>query len=328
MFQVTLSTPSHNGLPFLAGAKDRMKITVLIHNLNRELAIERCLSSVAKQTYRPLEVVILEAGSTDNSLAVIQQACEGMRRVGIEARVVLCPQMGVAASRNFAARHASGDLLCFIDNDAAFASSDRLCEAVKLFTGSRRLALVSFQVLKANTDEVDPVTWVFHRPPAIWSGRKFKTFVFTAGACCIRADAFWEAAGFWDHLRYGREEEELGLALVDKGWELLYSPAVAIRHYPEPRGRMSLAEQRFGELRNGILVLWRRVPIPLALLAIAGRICTMSLTARRERNSVRRLIGAVPQALVEWRRSHLRRFPVTFKSALRYAALHVPGKIA
>ncbi len=300
-----------------------MKISVLIHNLNRASAVERCLSSVAKQVYRPLEVVILDAGSTDNSPTVIEQACQGMRRAGIEARVVLCPQMGVAASRNLAARHASGDLLCFIDNDAAFASSDRLCQVVKLFTGSRRLALVSFQVLKADTDAVDPVTWVFRRPSAIWRDRQFKTFVFNGTGFCTRANAFREARGFWDHLRYSREEEDLALALVDKGWEMLYSPAVAIRHYPEPHGRMSLAERRFTELRNGILVLWRRLPTPFAVLAIAGRICTMALTARRERNSVRLLIGAIPQAAQDWRRSHLRRFPVTFKSVWRYAALHL-----
>ena len=293
-----------------------MKISVLIHNLNRASALGRCLSSVAKQAYRPLEVVVLEAGSTDDSPTVIQQACQGMRRAGIEARIVRCPQMGVAASRNFAARHASGELLCFIDNDAAFASSDGLCHAVNLFARSRCLAVVSFQVLKADTDEVESWGWVFRRPLATWSVREFKTFTFAATGVCIRANAFSEAGGFWEHLRYGREEEELALALIDRGWELLYSPAVAIRHYREPKGRMSLAEQRFGELRNGILVLWRRVPVPLALVAIAGRICTMSLSARRERNSVRRLVGAVPQAAEEWRRCHLRRFPVSFKVCL------------
>ena len=133
-----------------------MKISVLIHNLNRASVLERCLSSVAEQAYRPLEVVILDAGSTDNSLIVIERACQGMRCNDIEVIVVPCPQMGVAASRNFAARKASGNLLCFIDNDAAFVSSDCLCQAANLFTGSHRLALVSFKVLKADTDELDP----------------------------------------------------------------------------------------------------------------------------------------------------------------------------
>jgi GT2 family glycosyltransferase len=303
-----------------------VKISILIHNLNRSSILEQCLTSVAKQAYRPLEVVILDAGSTDGSQTVIEQACQGMRRAGIDARVVPCSKMGVAASRNLAARHASGELLCFIDNDAAFVSSDSLCQAVKLF-GADRLALVSFQVLRADTNELEPEGWVFRRPRATWSAREFKTFTFAATGVCIRANAFEEAGGFWEHLQYSREEEDLALALVGNGWELLYSPAVAIRHYREPKGRMSLSERRFTELRNGILVLWHRAPIPLALLAIVCRICTMSLTARREGNSVRFLIGAIPQAAQEWRRRHLHRLPITFRSAWRYAALHFPAKL-
>ncbi len=300
-----------------------MKVSVLIHNLNRALALERCLASVAIQTYRPLEIVILEAGSTDDSPKIVEEACKGLRRAGIEARVIACPQMGVAASRNLAARQASGDLLCFVDNDAAFTSPDCLCQGVKLFLDRCRLGLVSFKVLKANTDEFDPWAWVFRRPLAIWSEREFKTFTFNGTGFCARANAFWEAGGFWEHLQYAREEEDLGLALVDEGWDMLYSPSVTIRHYAEPKGRLSLAERRFTELRNGILVLWRRVPIPMALLAIAGRICTMALAARREGISARLLIGAVLQAAEDWRRSHLRRLPVSFKSAWRYTTLHL-----
>jgi GT2 family glycosyltransferase len=302
-----------------------IRISVLIHNLNRASTLEQCLSSVVKQTYRPLEAVILDAGSTDASLAVIQRACERMHDAGIEVKVVSCPQMGVAASRNFAAHHASGNLLCFIDNDAAFTTSEGLCYLVKLFAGTPRLGMVSFQVLRGDSEEIDPVGWVYRRPPAIWTGKEFKTFILNGTGFCGRADAFWDVGGFWEHLRYSREEEDLGLALVDKGWELRYSPAVAIRHYSEPRGRMSLAERRFTELRNGILVLWRRIPIPLAVFAIAGRICTLALTVRREESSVRPLIAAVPLAIEEWRRSGLRRSPITYKSAWRYAALHFPA---
>lgn len=303
-----------------------MKTSVLIHNLNRALALERCLSSLAEQFYRPLEVVILDAGSIDDSEWVIEQACQRMRSAGIEVKVVSCPKMGVAASRNLAAHHASGDLLCFIDNDAAFATSDCLCQAVKRFACNPRLAVTAFKILKTDTNEADPVTWVFRRSLAIWSGREFKSFNFVGTGFCIRVNAFWQAGGFWDHLRYSREEEDLAMALVDKEWEFLYCPAVAIRHYPEPSGRMSLAERRFTELRNGLLVLWHRLPIPVALLAMTVRICTMTMTSRREGNSVRLLIRAVPQAAKEWRRSHLRRSPIKIKSAWRYAALHLVTK--
>jgi len=51
-----------------------MKVSVLVHNLNRATALSRCLVSIAEQTYRPIEVIIADAGSTDESLSVMLSA--------------------------------------------------------------------------------------------------------------------------------------------------------------------------------------------------------------------------------------------------------------
>ena len=37
-----------------------MKVSILIHNLNRAQILDHCLASVAAQTYRPIEVIILD----------------------------------------------------------------------------------------------------------------------------------------------------------------------------------------------------------------------------------------------------------------------------
>ena len=47
------------------------KVSVLIHNRNRADCLDRCLESVALQDARPLEVVVLDAQSTDDSPAVL-----------------------------------------------------------------------------------------------------------------------------------------------------------------------------------------------------------------------------------------------------------------
>ena len=44
-----------------------MKISMLVHNLNRAEAVKRGQSSMVNQAYRPFEVVIPESGSTDDS---------------------------------------------------------------------------------------------------------------------------------------------------------------------------------------------------------------------------------------------------------------------
>jgi GT2 family glycosyltransferase len=301
-----------------------MKISVLVHNINRDSALDRCLSSIARLSYRPLELVILDAGSTDNSHSVIDAASTAMRREGIEVTFVACPLMGVAASRNLAAQHASGELLCFIDNDAVFTSPNSLGPIVQAFTADRHIALVSFRILLRDSSEIDSSAWVFRRPMGTWSDRTFMTFTFTGGGFCIRADAFREADGFWDHLRYSREEEDLGMALIGNGWKIQYLPAVTIRHFPDRTGRSSIAERRHVELRNGILVLWKRLPVVLAFLGIGARICTMSLkTLVSGRAPIRDLLQAVPEAARQWRAAGLKRDPISLRSTLKYTLLHI-----
>lgn len=300
-----------------------MKASILIHNLDRASVLEPCLRSVLQQTHRPLEVIILDAGSTDSSAHVIADASGQLRGAGIEALVHDCPRLGVASSRNYAARLATGELLCAIDNDATFADPDCVARAVAQFQSNPRLGLVSFRVLKANTTEIDRSAWVFRRSSNHWFNRAFSTFTFAGTGFCVRANAYWQVGGFWDHLQYSREEEDLGLALIDHGWELAYSPDTTIRHYSDSRGRSTIADRRHVELRNGILVLWRRLPLPLSLLAIAGRVCSMSAKSllRREQR-FGRLLSAVPEAMRDWQAHRLSRLPITFRGVWRYTVLH------
>lgn len=300
-----------------------MKVSILIHNLNRASILERCLSSAENLDYRPLEVIILDAGSTDNSADIINSSIDRMYQLGISAHKISCKPMGVPASRNFAARHASGKVLCFIDNDASFTSSNSISCIVKHFRGNNKLAVVSFRILNGDTAELDPFAWVFRRPEKIWSFKQFKTFTFTGGGFCILSDAFSSAGGFWEQLQYSREEEELALALIDKGYEIMYSPDIIIRHYPDNRGRTSITQRRFVELKNGILVLWRKLPAPIALFAIAGRICTMSLKMIvLERKIPGRLFFAVIEAIKNWSKSNLQRAPISYNSFMQYLRLH------
>jgi GT2 family glycosyltransferase len=300
-----------------------MRVSILIHNLNRGSVLKRCLSSVIQQTYRPIEVVMLDAGSTDESHEVIHEAAKGMAENGIELKKVDCPKMGVAASRNYGARLISGNLLFGMDNDACFAAADSLEKTVRLFEANPRLGLVSFRLLSGDSEEMDPFAWVFRRSIDPWLNKTFRTFTFVGAGFCVRKKAFWEAGGFWDRLKYSREEEDLGLGLIQEGWEILYSPDIAIRHYFDSRGRASINQRRYVELKNGLLIFWRRFPWPLAILVSCGRITTMCLKVIfREKDSPWKLLGAVREASKEWKGCKSERSPVSFATSIRYFALH------
>ncbi len=299
-------------------------VSVVIHNLNRADILERCLSSVAAQDCRPLQVVIADAGSIDGSQLVIERAAARMDARGIDVRRLDCRPAGVAASRNLAAREATGTLLCFLDNDAILEPTSALSRLQELFRVQTDLGIVAFKILSGDSDALDPFAWVFRRPTG-WATRPFATFTFAGAGFCVHRDAFWSAGGFWDHLTYSREEEDLALELVDRGWRVLYSPNIVARHYFDPRGRMDLARRRSVELRNGLLVVWRRFPVGVAIPLLMARIATMAIRRLlREHRSPVPLLGAVRDALHDWRDAALQRKPISVRGVWRYAALHLP----
>ncbi len=305
----------------------RPKVSVLIHNLDRASAVEGCLASVAAQTYRPLEALVFDAGSTDGSIQVIERWIERMRSIGVEARWETCSRMGVPASRNLAAERATGDLLVMIDNDACFDDDGAVSSAVEEFRSDPGLGMLSFRVLDGESDAVDPRAWVFRRPASSWASRRFETFTFAGTGFCARAEAFREAGGFWDAFRYAREEEDLALALLDRRWRLVYSARVTIRHFADPRGRVQLAERRRMELRNGALVLFHRLPLPVAAVAVAARAATMSVRAlTHDRVGLGALWRALPEALSHLRDPDFDRRPVSLGTVGRYLALQLPRR--
>jgi GT2 family glycosyltransferase len=300
------------------------RISVLVHNLNRADALRRCLDSIENQKHRPLEVVLLDAGSTDDSMEVVDAAEKRMHAVGIETRVRRCALMGVPASRNLAASMASGDTLCFLDNDARLEGNGCLAELAQLMATDRTLAVVAFRILDGDTDRPDPFAWVYRRSRRAWIGRAFESFVFTGGGFAVRADAFASVGGFWEELEYSREEEDLGLALIDRGRRIVYAPQLIVRHYRDSHGRASVRQRRFVELRNGTLVLWRRLPMPFAVAAIVAQVLTMSIRAViRERHGVTTVVGALSEAVKRWRAHGLSRATVSWRAAWRYAWLHL-----
>jgi GT2 family glycosyltransferase len=297
-------------------------MSILVHNRDRAEALDRCLASVAAQRFRPLELVLLDAGSTDDSPSVIEQAVKALRSAGIQASIGDCDWLGVSQSRNLLATGATGSLLFFLDNDAVIEVDDGLERIAERFATEPDLGLVACRVLYRGRDQVDPGAWVFRRPSASWQNRRFSTFTFTGGCFFVRSEAFQAVGGFWEALPYAREEEDLALAMLDRGWRIYYDPAATIRHYPESTGRMSSSERKRVELRNGAMVIFRRFPLPLVPVAIAARVLTMSIAARRDGRSLRALWAALPEARRTWREQGCGREPVSWRTIWRYLALH------
>lgn len=88
----------------------RPLVSVVIPNFNYGQYLGQAIESVLAQGYRPLDVVVVDDGSTDHSRDVL-------RRYEGRLRVIGQPRQGVSVARNRGVRESRGELVAFLDAD-------------------------------------------------------------------------------------------------------------------------------------------------------------------------------------------------------------------
>lgn len=88
-------------------------ISIIIPVYNTEKYLEKCLDSVLNQTYKNLEIICINDGSTDSSPDILQKYSEKDDRV----KIINKKNSGVSHSRNVGIEQANGEWITFIDSD-------------------------------------------------------------------------------------------------------------------------------------------------------------------------------------------------------------------
>lgn len=88
-------------------------VSVIIPVYNVENYLDECLESVVYQTYKNLEVILIDDGSTDKSALKCRAWCKKDRRIQFYSKV----NEGLGSTRNFGIKKASGKWISFLDAD-------------------------------------------------------------------------------------------------------------------------------------------------------------------------------------------------------------------
>lgn len=88
-------------------------ISVIIPCYNVEKYLNRCMQSVLNQTYRDLEIILVDDGSTDNTCEIIRRYAEQDHRI----QVLYQENRGAGAARNAGLEIAKGSYIGFVDSD-------------------------------------------------------------------------------------------------------------------------------------------------------------------------------------------------------------------
>ena len=93
------------------GKSERISVIIPVYNVERYL--DRCVQSVAAQTYKELELILVDDGSTDNCPSL----CDAWAGKDSRIKVIHKRNGGLSDARNAGLAVASGDYIAFVDSD-------------------------------------------------------------------------------------------------------------------------------------------------------------------------------------------------------------------
>jgi len=130
--------------------KNQALISVIIPVYNGERYLREAIESVLSQECRPLELIVVDDGSTDGSAAIIQQ-------FGPPVRYHYQPNAGLGATRNAGVTLAQGIFLAFLDADDLWAP-DKLALQFRAFADDSSLDISFGLVSQFHSPELDETT--------------------------------------------------------------------------------------------------------------------------------------------------------------------------
>ncbi|HXE80340.1 MAG TPA: glycosyltransferase family A protein [Vicinamibacterales bacterium] len=200
-----------------------MTISVVIPACQAAAHLPRVLDALAASTMRPLEIIVVDDGSTDGTPEIARAA---------GARVVPTPNgpSGPARARNLGASLASGDLLVFLDADVA-VHPETLARFHQVLAEHPDVAAVfgSYDAKPAHPGIVSQYRNLLHHFVHQQGRREASTF--WAGCGAIRREVFEKVGGFDE--RYRRpsiEDIELGGRLRARGYRVWLRPEIQAIH--------------------------------------------------------------------------------------------------
>ena len=123
---------------------DMPLITVIVPVYNILEYLPRCVHSITAQTYRNLEIILVDDGSTDGTGAL----CDELAAEDVRIQVYHKENGGSSSARNLALKHAAGEYVGFVDSDDYIEPDMYQC----LMEGIRQF---SVSVAQTGRDEID-----------------------------------------------------------------------------------------------------------------------------------------------------------------------------
>ncbi len=198
-------------------------LSVVIPYYNMGAYIDECVESVLQSKHQPLEIIIVDDGSTEEASLTALQKWNKHPVVTVERKV----NEGLAETRNYGAKKANGEFLAFLDADD-MVSNEYYSKAIRLLRAYEDVSFVGSWVKFFGTKTNLWPTWN-PEPPYVLLHNSMNT-----SALVYKKQAFL-AGGFNDKVvDYGLEDYGSLIALLDSGFRGVVIPEPLFQYRIRP----------------------------------------------------------------------------------------------
>ena len=191
-------------------------VSVIIPAYNAEAFLEKTLKSVLSQTYKNIEVLVVDDGSQDRTAEIVYSFAQQDRRVTLLQQ----PNSGVAAARNLAIQYAKGEFIAPIDADDIWYPHNLEKQVQCIMEADASVGLV--YAWSVEIDEEDFISGGFHSynyEGEVYGILVYRNFLGNASAALIRRSCIEKVGDYNCDLRLqeaqGCEDWDLYLRIAE-----------------------------------------------------------------------------------------------------------------
>lgn len=183
------------------------QVTVIITSYNKAPFLNEAIESCLNQTFKDFELLIIDDGSSDNSLEIIESYSEEPR-----VRILTQENKGVIYTRNRAIKEAKGDYVLQLDGDDKLGV-DFLSESVPILENESQVSIVYF-----GTEFIGEKSGVWNLGE--YSLKKQLTTNLIVVSSLFRRSDYFLTEGYRDEFKSGLEDWDFWLSIIELGGEV------------------------------------------------------------------------------------------------------------
>jgi GT2 family glycosyltransferase len=220
--------------------------TVVVLAFNKAEHTARCLAALPHSSWRPLEVVLVNNGSTDHTADVFAEFQEAVSASDITVkRIDNSENVGASTGRNQALAASSGRYIAFMDNDVVVRSTDWIDRLVDVLESQEKAGIVGPKMIypfpphliQCAGAAVSPTGRVFFsgrgEPREAMDFQAIREVQCLISACWLMRREVYEQIGGLDEAFNPVQFEDIDYCYRarEKGWRVFCDPSVEMYHF-------------------------------------------------------------------------------------------------